>query len=57
MTLNQQQIDELRAWQHEKAPGGELSIMALFSGSAYAELLKDGIAIEEYRNLSCHDYR
>ena len=26
MKLTQQQIDELRAWQHEKAPGGELVI-------------------------------
>jgi hypothetical protein len=26
MKLTQQQVDELRAWQHEKAPGGKLLI-------------------------------
>jgi hypothetical protein len=37
MILNQQQIDELRAWQHEKAPGGKIVFrLNLYDGGPMA---------------------
>lgn len=41
MKLTQQQIDELRAWQHDHASGGNLIIAFNPRGILYAFAMKD----------------
>ena len=52
MKLTQQQVDELRAWQHEKAPGGKFLIeneFGVVTAVAYDSKLGKGY----FQDLPC----